>query len=72
MLKKRLGLRCQTSRRLLLITSISCSMSVLETSQEITRGGGIGDALGAQEIEVGFVVAEQFQVLIVLPPAKML
>jgi len=35
----------------------------VEAAQEIPGGGGIGDALGTQDIEIGFVVAEQLQVL---------
>src|SRR6202021_5638 len=34
-----------------------------ETSQEIASGGGIGDPLGTQEVEVGFVITEQFEVI---------
>src|ERR1700751_6058345 len=34
-----------------------------EAPQKIASGGGIGDTLCAQDIEVGFVVAEQFQVI---------
>jgi hypothetical protein len=35
----------------------------LEAAQEIASGGRIGDALRAQDVEVGFVVAEQFEVI---------
>src|SRR5260370_10656940 len=34
-----------------------------EAAQEVAGGGGVGDALGAQDVEVGFVVAEQLQIL---------
>ena len=34
-----------------------------EASAEIARGGGIGDALGAQSVEIIDIVASQFDVL---------
>ena len=34
-----------------------------EAAQEVAGGGRVGNALGAEGVEVGFVVAEQFEVL---------
>ena len=40
--------------------------------QKSPGGGGVGDALGAQGIEVDLVVAAQLEVLEAVPPARML
>ena len=34
-----------------------------EAAAEVARGGGVGDALGAQGVEIDLVVAPQFEVL---------
>ena len=62
--KKALGCCCQTSRRLSLMTRIKRGDVLgLETAEEIAGGGGVGDTLGPQGVEIVLVVAEQFQVL---------
>jgi hypothetical protein len=38
-------------------------VGVFKATQEIAGGGGIGDALGPKEVEIGFVVAEEFEVV---------
>src|SRR3954453_8151979 len=54
----------QTVTRLSLMTSIRVSMSAaLNPAQEVTSGGRVGDALRPQDVEVGFVVAQQLQVV---------
>ena len=44
-----------------------------EAAAEVARGGGVGDASGAEGVEVDLVVAPQLEVLdAVVPPARML
>ena len=55
---------CHTRSRIALKASISCWIVVrIETAAEVARRGGVGNPPDTQRIQIGFVVAPQFQML---------
>ena len=45
-------------------------MILRKAATEVTRRGGVGNARGAQCVEVGFVLPSQFQILQATPIAQ--
>ena len=62
--KNAAGCWAQTRSRASLMASIRVEdVGLGEAAAEVARGGGVGDPLGAQGIEIDLIVAPQFEVL---------
>ena len=61
--KKSAGCCFQTRSRVSLKVSISVDIGLGEAAAEIPGGGGVGDASGAEGVEIDLVVASQFEML---------
>ena len=62
--KNAAGCCAQTRSRVSLMASIrSHDVGLGEAAAEVAGGGGVGDAFGAQGVEIDLVVAPQFEVL---------
>ena len=61
--KNSAGCWAQTRSRASLMASIKVEdIGLGEAAAEVARGGGVGDALGAQGVEIDLVVAPQLEV----------